>query len=96
MVWGKDHLENQVHNEKEVTEAVRRMNKYQYTALLTETYFAYVADMCDGYKDEDDVEDHRDETEYEHEIYDGELVYVADEDLEEIQAQMTEVAFNHG
>lgn len=62
MLCGKEgHRANQVHNEQEVKEAVRRLREKQNTAFRTESDLAYVADMLEEKEGPDSAAHEHDE-----------------------------------
>lgn len=96
MVCGKeDHIANQRHSEDEVREAIRKLKKKQYTALLTEEDMAYISELFKGF---DKYEEGDEDVYYEEDEDDPEsdIVYVASVDLEGIQLSLSKTAFTHG
>lgn len=101
MVCGKEgHLANQRQSEDEVKEAVRKLKEKQSTAMLTGEDLPLFFETFDGddalYAGDDggDGEDVNADEEEENE--ESDIVYMAEEDMAEIQATMTKVAFLHG
>lgn len=95
MVCGKeDHIANQRHSPDEVTKAVRRLKEKSVRVMLTEEDLAFVSEMFAT--DNDGGGAASEDESGEGDNQDSDLLYMAEDDLGEIQAYMADVAFLHG
>lgn len=97
MVCGKEgHFANQNHSDNEVKEVVWKLKDKQYTEFFTEEDIAYISEMfapdeafeVEGWNGDIGYDEDQEE--------DGEISYVAEEDLADIQSTMTNSEFLYG
>lgn len=91
----EDHIENRNHSQDEVTKGARQLKEKNVRVMLNEEDLGFVAKMFDQAPIHDEEETDDDSENGGDQDY-RELLYMADEDMGEIQEFMSVAAFLHG